>query len=93
MTKKKKTYKEVLTPTVTEMSPGVMRVTLNVAEYEVATLYFERPKKTWTNKPIMPNVWTCVDAKIHEKFIYINGMVTPKELIRWGMDLIKEAGN
>lgn len=72
---------------------GVAVVTILFKDEEVATLYFEAPKKAWTNKPIFPNVWTCVDSKIHENYIYVEELVTPKELIHLGMRTISEAGS
>lgn len=83
-----KTYREVLIPTIEKLSPGVVRIVFSIAEYEMAALYFEQPKKGWTNKPIMPNKWTCVDAQITDKHIYINGLVEPKDLVGWGQELI-----
>ena len=83
-----KTYRDVLTPIITEMSQGTMRIVYSMGEQEMAVLYFERPKKGWKNKPIMPRNWQCWDAKITDKAIYINGLVEPKDLIQWGMELL-----
>ena len=84
-----KTYRDTLTPTVYHLDDGKIRITYTVGDSEVATLYFERPKKGWTNKPIMPTKWRCVDAQIIEKFIYINGIVEPKDLVGWGQEIIE----
>jgi hypothetical protein len=37
----------------------------------------------------MPTKWRCVDAQIIEKFIYINGIVEPKDLVGWGQEIIE----
>jgi len=84
-----KTYRDTLIPTVYHLDDGKIRITYEVGDTEVATLYFERPKKGWTNKPIMPTKWRCVDAQIQEKFIYINGLVEPKDLVGWGQEIIE----
>jgi len=84
-----KTYRETLIPTVYHLDDGKIRITYTVGDTEVAALYFERPKKGWTNKPIMPTKWRCVDANIMEKFIYINGLVEPKDLVGWGQEIIE----
>lgn len=88
----KRTYKKTLTPTIDEMDEETIRIIFSVKEEEMACLYFERPKKGWTNKPIMPRVWRCVESRIANEWIYIQGLVEPKELVAWGQELIKEAG-
>ena len=84
-----RTYRDTLTPTVYHLDDGRIRITMSVGDTEVAALYYERPKKGWTNKPIMPTKWRCVDANIQEKFIYINGLVEPKDLVGWGQEIIE----
>ena len=56
-------------------------------EEEVAVLYFERPKKGWTNKPILSNKFTCVDAKIYG--VLYNDNITPKDIINMCQEYIK----
>jgi hypothetical protein len=87
-----RTYKEILTPTVDKMDDNIIRVIFYIDETEMACLYYERPKKGWTNKPIMPQVWKCSDAKISNNAIYVEGLIEPKELVGWGQELIKGAG-
>ena len=84
----KKTYRDVMTPTVTRIDESHIRIIFSVGEYEMACLYFENAKKVWTNKPLSMNGWRCVDAKITDKIIYINGLVEPKDLVGWGQELI-----
>lgn len=87
--RKKDTYKELLAPTVELMEDGRARIIFSVDEFEMACLYYEAAKKGWTNKPISTNQWRCVDAKITDTMVFIDGMVEPKELVGWGNELIK----
>lgn len=56
-------------------------------EVHMGTLYFERPKKMWVNKPIMNMKWACVDAKV-EGLYEVGESITPKEIIAFCQDLI-----
>ena len=87
--KTKKTFRDVLIPTIFHLDDGRIRIIMTIGDTEMATLYFELPKKGWTNKPIMPTKWRCVDAHIQENFIYIEGLVEPKDLVGWGQELIE----
>jgi hypothetical protein len=88
----KQTLKEMLTPTITTMEDNRIRVDIMFKGVEMVSMYFERPKKGWTNKPIMPTKWRCVDTIVSDHTIYLQGMVTPKELVALGQQLIEEAG-
>jgi hypothetical protein len=53
----------------------------------MATLYFERPKRTWTNKPVMSSTsFSCVDAVVTG--LYDQTDITPKDLVRICQELI-----
>ena len=88
-TSAKPTYKEVLTPSITQIDNSHIRIVYGVGDHEVACLYYENAKRSWSNKPISMNEWRCVDAQVNDKTIYINGLVEPKDLIGWGNELIK----
>ena len=84
-----KTFKDIIQYEVVNMESGVLRVQFSMGGKEVAVLYYENPKKTWTRKPVLPKVWTCVDAKIHEPvMLFIKDLVTPIELMRWSQELV-----
>lgn len=84
-----KTYRDIIQHELVRTEMGVLRVQFTMGGKEVATLYFENPKKTWTRKPILAKTWTCVDAKIHEPvMLYIKDLVTPMELMRWSQELV-----
>jgi hypothetical protein len=55
---------------------------------ELGTLYFEPPKKKWSNKPIMNMKWACVDAKVEGLYEYGGEQLTPKDIVGICQDLI-----
>ena len=59
-------------------------------EVSLGVLYFEKPKVGWTNKPIMPSKWRCVDAKVEGVFQHKGGSVTPTQLMKWAQELVEE---
>ena len=59
-------------------------------EVSLGVLYYERPKKGWTNKPIMPSRWRCVDAKVEGVKIYGEGEITPLDLMGWSQQKVYE---
>jgi hypothetical protein len=67
-----------------------MRVIIsNDQQQELATLYFERAKLKFTNKPVGMNSWACVDAKTEGLYDY-DPATTPKEIVKNCQDLIRE---
>jgi hypothetical protein len=56
-------------------------------EYNVGIMYYEKPKKGWTNKPITPTMWVCVDAKV-EGLYSKDKEITPKDIVRMGQEKI-----
>lgn len=58
-------------------------------QVELATLYFERAKLKFTNKPVGMNSWACVDAKTEGLYDY-DPTTSPKEIVKNCQDLIRE---
>lgn len=85
-------YKNILTPTLTKMDDGTIRIIFSKNEEEMACLYYEKAKKGWTNKPIISNQYRCIDAKISNPTIY-EGDMEPKDLVGWGQELISYSTN
>jgi hypothetical protein len=56
-------------------------------EVYMGTLYYEKPKRGWTNKPITPTMWACVDAKVEGLYSVDEG-ITPKDIVRMGQERI-----
>lgn len=86
-------YKIILTPTLTKMDDGTIRIIFSMNEEEMVCLYYEVAKKGWTNKPVLSNKWRCVDAKVMNPDIYENKIVEPKDLVGWGQELISISTN
>ena len=59
-------------------------------EVSLGVLYFEKPKVGWTNKPLMPTKWRCVDAKVEGVYQYKGSSVTPLQLMKWAQDLVEK---
>lgn len=58
----------------------------NVGEM-MGIMYYERAKKSFTNKPISMNKWGMVDCKI-ERLYEKYPEVEPIDVLRWGDKLI-----
>lgn len=86
-------YKNILTPNLTKMDDGTIRIIFSMNEEEMVCLYYEVAKKGWTNKPIMTNKWRCIDAKVMNPDIYEDGTIEPKDLVGWGQELISTSMN
>ncbi len=81
---------DFITPKVEPLSQDRYRIELfssNGGEY-YGVLFYERAKRGYNNKPITKG-WTCVDAKIQQKFYTDNPEVTPLMVLQWGMSLVK----
>ena len=76
-------------------SSGVGRIRMVVSlneEVELGTLYFEKAKLKFTNKPLSMGSWACVDAKIEGLYVHGGEHITPKDMVRKCQDLIRENG-
>ena len=76
-------------------SSGVGRIRMVVSlneEVELGTLYFEKAKLKFTNKPLSMGSWACVDAKIEGLYQIGGESITPKDIVKKCQDLIKENG-
>ena len=82
----------VLTYGLTKIEEGRIRIVVSLNEdVELGTLYFEKVKRGFTNKPLSMNSWACVDAKIEG--LYQQGeSLTPKDIVAHCQELIKNGG-
>jgi hypothetical protein len=82
----------VLTYSLTKIEEGRIRIVVSLNEdVELGTLYFEKVKRGFTNKPLSMNSWACVDAKIEG--LYQQGeSLTPKDIVAHCQELIKNGG-
>lgn len=71
---------------ITWMDQDRCRIIITEGSEEIAVLYFERPKRGWSNKPLLSNRFACVDAKVYGELYTDNN--TPKDIIRICQDYI-----
>jgi hypothetical protein len=60
---------------------GRIRFIIFLKEEEVGSLYFEKAKKGFTNKPVSMDAWVCVDAKIERLYEVSDYEITPKQIM------------
>ena len=58
-----------------------MRIVISLYEKELGTLYFEKAKRAFTNKPVGMNSWACVDAKVEGLYVVGGEDITPKDIV------------
>ena len=66
-----------------------IRFIISFKEQEVGSLYFEKAKKGFTNKPLSMDAWVCVDAKIERLYEVSGYEITPKEIVETCQKMIK----
>ena len=66
-----------------------IRFIISFKEQEVGSLYFEKAKKGFTNKPLSMDAWVCVDAKIERLYEVSDYEITPKEIVETCQKMIK----
>lgn len=83
-------YKKEIVPYVTRMGEDRVRVEFWYGEAEYLTLYYEKAKKGFVNKPVGMDAWTCVEAKYSDGDLYslFEGL-TPRMMMEWGQELVR----
>ena len=83
---------DTLSYTMDVIEEGRIRMVVSLIDrVELGTLYFEKAKNSFQNKPLTMNSWRCVDAKVEDETIFNEDFI-PKDMIGKCQDLIKEAG-
>ena len=70
-----------------------MRIVISLYEKELGTLYFEKAKRGFTNKPVGMNSWACVDAKVEGLYVVGGEDITPKDIVAHCQSLLRTAGS
>ena len=70
-----------------------MRIVISLYEKELGTLYFEKAKRAFTNKPVGMNSWACVDAKVEGLYVVGGEEITPKDIVAHCQSLLRTAGS
>jgi hypothetical protein len=71
------------------MEEGRIRFIVSLNEVEMGSLYFEKAKKGFTNKPLSMDSWVCVDAKIEKLYEVSEYDITPKQIVEVCQKMIK----
>ena len=71
------------------MEEGRIRFIVSLNEEEVGSLYFEKAKKGFTNKPVSMDAWVCVDAKIERLYEVSDYEIFPKDIVEVCQKMIK----
>lgn len=66
-----------------------IRFIISFNEEEVGSLYFEKAKKGFTNKPVSMDAWVCVDAKIERLYEVSDYEIFPKDIVEVCQKMIK----
>ena len=66
-----------------------IRFIISLKEEEVGSLYFEKAKKGFTNKPVSMDAWVCVDAKIERLYEVSDYEILPKDIVEVCQKMIK----
>ena len=64
-----------------KIEEGRIRFIISFNEEEVGSLYFEKAKKGFTNKPLSMDAWVCVDAKIERLYEVSDYEIFPKDIV------------
>lgn len=84
-------FKDKIDYYVTRMGPDRMRVEFHVDGAEYLSLYYERAKKGFVNKPLIQEGYACVEAKYSDGDIYaLFPKLTPRKLMEWGQEIVRE---
>jgi len=70
-----------------------VRIVISLLEKELGTLYFEKAKRAFTNKPVGMNSWACVDAKVEGLYVVGGEEITPKDIVAYCQQLLRTAGS
>ena len=75
-----------------KVEEGRIRFIISFNDEEVGSLYFEKAKRGFTNKPLSMDAWVCVDAKIERLYEVVDYEIFPKEIVEVCQNMIKNGG-
>jgi hemolysin-activating ACP:hemolysin acyltransferase len=77
-----------LTYDIFQLDEMKTRIVISLYEKELGTLYFEKAKRAFTNKPVGMNSWACVDAKVEGLYVVGGEDITPKDIVAYCQQLL-----
>lgn len=82
-------WRDKLECKITDLSEDRVSVEITLlGDITLAILYYENPKSGWSNKPIMPDRWRCVDAKVEGLYVHGGESLTPRDLMEWAQEMV-----
>lgn len=75
-----------------KVEEGRIRFIISFNDEEVGSLYFEKAKRGFTNKPLSMDAWVCVDAKIERLYEVVDYEIFPKQIVEVCQNMIKNGG-
>ena len=75
---------------LTDMGDGRIRIIIYLNEVEMGSLYFEKAKRGFTNKPVSMDGWCLIDAKITGLYDMGGDNITPKDIVGHCQKLIMD---
>lgn len=82
-----------LTYSMESLEENRIRIVISLnEEVELGTLYFEKAKRSFINKPVTMNGWGVVDANIQGLYIHGGENITPKQMVGYCQELIRKSG-
>jgi hypothetical protein len=80
-----------LTYDLFQLDVDKIRIVISLYEKELGTLYFEKAKRAFTNKPVGMNSWCVIDAKIEGLYVVGGDNITPKNIVERCQKVIKDS--
>lgn len=71
------------------MEEGRLRFIISLNGVETGSLYFEKAKRKFINKPVSMGSWVCVEAKIEKLYEVSDYEITPKQIMETCQKIIK----
>ena len=80
---------EDLTYDLFQLDNDRVRVVISLYGKELGTIYLEKAKRAFTNKPVSMHCWCVVDCKIDGLYDVGGEDITPKNIVDYCQKLIK----
>lgn len=75
------------------MEEGRIRFIISLNSVETGSLYFEKAKRKFINKPVSMGSWVCVEAKIEKLYEVSDYEITPKQIMETCQNMINNYQN
>ena len=84
-----KSFKDILKYKMVQHDMGRLSIMYYMDDILMVVTDYERPKKTWTKKPIFPtSSWRFVSMTATNEVSYIQGLITIEDIRDWSNEII-----